>query len=311
MLRPARRSPLDPDEYLETVLQEQTLTSGSDELEALRKQGRKVKQLLRTGTSQHSVSVRYAGSYKKGTMIRASYDLDVLCYFPSDTEIGDNLQEIYEAVAEILEKKYVISRKRSAIKLWDPADDEDPVYFHVDVVPGRFVDGDDGDVWLNQNRGQKDRLKTNPEEQISHVRNSDLRDAIKLAKIWREEYGFELPTFVLELLVIDLLAGREDDSLSDQMERFWSELRERAKDLTVEDPANSNNDLSDLLDAAARANLLNAAKWALRRVEDDSWDDIFGQVEEQSKGEAAAALKGAAASISDSKTSRSYCPGER
>lgn len=302
----------DTDEYLEAVLDDQTLSRDSDELKALRERGNDVKKLLRDRFSQESPSVRNAGSFEKRTMVRVSYDLDILCYFPHETDAGDNLEEIYNAVADVLQEEYLLSRKRSALKLLDPTEPEDPEYFHIDVVPGRFMEDDgDGDVALYQESSDDHWLKTNPEKQIETVRKSGLRPAIKLAKIWRERYGFSLATFVLELIVLDLLEARKDDSLSDQMEHLWEELREHVQDITVEDPANSNNDLDDILDAAARANLLNAAEWALNKVENDSWDEIFGEVDTRSKEEKAAALKRAAASISSEKSPRSYCVDER
>jgi len=286
------------NEYLHAVLNEQSLASESEELEALRERGGEVKDLLRSTFSAYSPSVRNAGSYAKGTMVRASYDLDLLCYFPADTDVGENLKEIYDEVADTLADEYTISRKRSAIKLLDPTDHEDPVYFHVDVVPGRFIGDSNGDVHLHQQSGDENYLKTNPEKQIAYVRDSGVQDAIKLAKIWREKSGLTLPTFVLELLVIDLLDRRESDSLEAQMKHFWSELQERADTLSVTDPANDNNDLSDILDAGAKATLARAAERALDRVEDDDWKAIFGEVEELDKDEKVEAAKAIGASVS-------------
>lgn len=296
------------DEYLAAVLTDQTLAPGGDELNALRSRGSDVKELLRSEFSEHSPSVRNAGSYKKGTMVRASYDFDVLVYLPHDTGVGENLKEIYDAVRDVLAGEYMVEPKRSAIKLHDATDRDDPVYFHVDVVPGRFMDGDDGDVALHQRHGEKNWLKTNPEKQIEHVRDSGVRDAIKLAKVWRENSGFRLATFVLELLVIDVLESHERDSLSNKMTRFWTELQERADDLTVEDPANASNDLSTILDTGAKASLSAAATHALNYLADENWEAIFGKVEKKSQEQTAAGLKAAAADIS--KPSRSYLDGD-
>lgn len=300
---------MTPDEYLDAVLIDQTLAPGSDELGALRSRGGEVKELLRSEFSEHSPSVRNAGSYKKGTMVRASYDFDVLVYFPHETSVGENLKEIYHAVRDVLAGEYMVEPKRSAIKLHDATDHDDPVYFHVDVVPGRFMEGDKGDVALHQRHGDKNWLKTNPEKQIEHVRDSGVRDAIKLAKVWRENSGFRFATFVLELLVIDLLQGHEADSLSDQMRRLWTELQERADDLTVEDPANTSNDLSNILDASAKASLSAAATRALNYLADENWEAIFGKVDEKTQEQTAAGLEAAAAGIS--KPSRSYFDGVR
>lgn len=300
---------MTPNEYLEAVLQDQTLAPGSDELEALQRRGREVKELLRSAFSKHSPSVRNAGSYAKGTMVRASYDFDALCYFSRDTDVGDNLAEIYEGVARALSEEYIVERKRSALRLHDATDHDDPEYFHVDVVPGRFMDGADGDVALHQSAGEKDWLKTNPEKHIQHVQDSGVRDAIKLAKVWREQYGFGVPTFVLELLVIKLLDGHQDEALTDQMVHFWTELRDRGDNLTVNDPANDNNDLSTVFDASTKITLSAAAEIALDKVEADNWEGVLGKVEAKMKEQVADALSGAAAGAAN--PSRSYCSDER
>lgn len=274
---------MNVNDYLEAVLDEQTLADGSEELEALRTRGNEVKELLRRKFSKHGPRVSNAGSYEKGTMVRLSYDFDVLCYFPSDTSVGGNLEEVYDAVEDVLRTEYTVQRKRSALRLLDANGHGDPVYFNVDVVPGRFVDGKNGDVFLHQTEGDKQRLKTNPEVQIDHVRRSGVRKAIKLAKVWRERYGFKLPTFVLELLVIGILNGLEGEDLADQLVAFWKELRDNAQNLSVSDPANSNNDLSTILDSAAKLNLETAATWALQLVEDEDWKAIFGEVQERAE----------------------------
>ena len=71
------------NEYLEAILLEQTLVPGSAELQELQERGEEAKEVLR-GTFGRSVRINEAGSKKKGTMIKASYDLDLTCYFPHD-----------------------------------------------------------------------------------------------------------------------------------------------------------------------------------------------------------------------------------
>ena len=108
------------------------------------------------------------------------------------------------------------------------------------MVPGRFTDETKTDVYLYQSGGNKKRLKTNLDVHLDHVRDSGLIDAIRLAKLWRVRNGLSIRTFVLELAVIKLLAGKKKKSLSGQMEHFWTELRDNSANLTVEDPANPN-----------------------------------------------------------------------
>lgn len=270
---------MTPNDYLEAVLRDQTFAPDSPELKELQVRGEEVKRLLtdKFGTAPR---LREAGSKKKGTMIKESYDLDLACYFPhDDTTAGETLKEIYESVEAALAEKYHAVPKGSAIRIWDASAKTD---FHVDVVPGRFVEKDDGDVFLYRCSGDKERLKTNLDVHIDHVRNSGVRDAIKLMKLWRERNGVAIKTFPLELLVIKLLKEKKDKPLSDQLLHVWTEFRDKADNLSIEDPANpTGNDLSELLNDSVRTQLSSAAAVTLQAVEDSGWEALFGEVEDE------------------------------
>ncbi len=283
-------------DYLEAVLRDQTLTSGSEELTKLQGHRKKVESLLRRKFAETSPTIRYGGSKAKGTMIKASFDLDMPCYFPHDeTGAGETLQDIYANVQMALQEEYITDPKTSAIRLKDTADYSD---FHIDVVPGRFVEGSDGDVFIFQSSAEKCRLKTNLDVHIAHIRDSGVTDAIRLVKLWREHQGLHVKTFVLELLVVELVKKRKSASLERQLVHIWTALRDRADELSVEDPANpAGNDLSSYLDAVS-ATLSTAAGSTLERVDADDWEAIFGPVEDESEGSRVVGLRSIAASVS-------------
>jgi hypothetical protein len=264
------------NEYLEAILLQQTLAPGSPELKELQERGEEVKSLLRSkfGTAR----IREAGSKRKGTMVKASYDLDLTCYFPhDDNSAGETLKEIFEGIEAALREKYVTSPKGSAIRVWDGTGKTD---FHIDVVPGRFVDGNDGDVFLYRSSGDKERLKTNLDVHIDHVRDSGVLDAIRLTKLWRERNGGNVKTFALELLVIKLLEKKKNEALSEQLRHVWEQFKEDGENLTIEDPANpSGNDLSELLNDGIRSWLSSTATNTLDAIEQSGWDAVFGEVE--------------------------------
>jgi tRNA nucleotidyltransferase (CCA-adding enzyme) len=58
------------------------LAPGSTELNELQDRAEEVKMLLRGKFK--SARIKEARSKRKGTMIKASYDLDITCYFPHD-----------------------------------------------------------------------------------------------------------------------------------------------------------------------------------------------------------------------------------
>lgn len=288
----------DPNAYLDSILTSQTLAEDSDELKALRDRRAAVDRLLRDGFPDSTPTLRYAGSKAKCTMIKESYDLDISCYFGrDDTKAGGTLKEIYENTAKVLEKDYSVERKPSALRLRSKAATRDD--FHVDVVPGRFVDGDDGDVFLYRNSAEKERQKTNLDVHLKHIRDSGVRPAIRLMKLWNVRNAVNLKTFVLELLIVDLLSTKKDASLSDQVLHVLTTFRDSASALSVEDPANpGGNDLSDALNDSVKTIMSAAARNSLARIESDGWETLFGPAQALDDVEKREALRRAPSLIS-------------
>src|SRR5262245_58526489 len=131
------------NEYLTRKLAEQTLKQGSAELEDLNKRGDEVREALKEHFSDSDPTIKYGGSKAKSTMIREAYDLDLICYFPrDDDEAGKTLKEIYEETEKALQDYYRVERKPSALRLRDKSGSNPGLDFHIDVVPGRYIDGD-------------------------------------------------------------------------------------------------------------------------------------------------------------------------
>lgn len=277
------------EEYLKNILDSQTLDQNGDELKLLRERRNDVENLLRDKYG-NAPSIRYGGSKAKGTMIKNSYDLDVICYFDNDdTTAGDTLQEIYESVAEICEDDYYVERKPSAVRLKCKNSEDDIEDYHIDVVPGRFVDDNRDDVFLYRHSAEKGRQKTNLDVHIDHVKDSGVIDGIRVTKFWRVRNEMSVRNFILELLTIGLLKDKKDKSLTDQLTHLWTELRDNIDAITIEDPANpTGNDLSELFNTAIKLELSDAARVALENVESDDWKAIFGEVPEKKSTSASA-----------------------
>ncbi|MEO8217972.1 MAG: hypothetical protein ABI718_12900 [Acidobacteriota bacterium] len=266
------------NEYLKKILEAQTLKEGSTELEDLRKHRNDVDGLLRRKFS--SPTIHYGGSKAKGTMIKEGYDLDVICYFENDdTSAGETLKDIYTNVKAALADDYFIEEKPSALRL--KGCDKNNPDFHVDVVPGRFTDGEKKDAFLYRSSGEKGRQKTNLQKHIDHVNDSDIHDAIRLMKLWRSRNAIVIRHFVLELLTIDRLEGKSGKPLTEQLVHVWTELRDNIDEIGIEDPANpTGNDLSELFDDAIRSELKTIAADTLADIDARGWESVFGPVEE-------------------------------
>ncbi len=287
---------MNENEYLDAILKQQTLASDSEELKALQEQYEKVKKILRMNFRNCSPTITYGGSKAKGTMMKATYDLDIPCYFShDDTSAGETLEDIYNKTRKALESDYWIEPKPSALRLKDRALRVD---FHIDVVPGRYTDETKTDTFLYQSSGEKKRLKTNLHVHINHVRESGVIEAIRLLKFWRFRNGLRIKHFALELLIIKLLKDSKSMPLARQVKEIWEELRDHPDNFSIEDPANPDgNDLSALLDVSIRSELSTVARATLGTIANSGWQDVFGSIDEESEKEKAESLKRAVASV--------------
>lgn len=286
------------NEYLREVLASQNLADESEELKELQGHREDVESLLKERFAESSPTIRYGGSKAKGTLIKESYDLDLVCYFPhDDTSAGETLKQIYENVRDALKKKYAVQEKTSALRLQssDPATTGKD--FHIDVVPGRYVDDSKDDCFLYQSQGDKERLKTNLQVHIDHVKESGVTDAIRLLKLWKVRRGLSVKQFVFELLIIKLLADKKSSSLAEQVKHVWTEIDEAQEAIKVEDPANpTGNDLMPILQSSW-SELTGAAAATLRTLEDGGWEAIYGPVKSVARGARVERLQAAAAAI--------------
>lgn len=280
-------------EYLETILKQQSLSDDSDEIKALRSERDIVEKVLRDSLEKSKPNIQYAGSYKKGTMIKDNYDLDIVCFFNhDDTEAGETLQEIYNNVKEVLGSNYHVVPKRSALQLQNKDPLKFGIYFHIDVVPGRFTDDKREDAFLYQSSGEKKYLKTNLQKHIKHIKNSGLRDIIKLIKSWKVRNGLDIKTFVLELLVVKILKKTKNKDYAKILINFWQELKDNIDEIHIEDPANpQGNDLSSFFNETVKNRLTALSANALILVEQNRWREIFGEIEKMTNMEKIVAVQ--------------------
>ncbi len=269
---------METNKYLKEVLKQEALEDDGPELKELRSEREKIEKIILEKFSESSPSIRYGGSKAKGTMIKSSFDLDITVYFDhNDTKCGSSLKEIFDNVTEAFSETYLPVPKNASIRLESKGDNN--MYTHIDIVPGRFISDnkENEDVFIHQNTGEKGFLKTNLNKHKEFISKSGLREEIKLAKIWKIKNNLEVKTFVLELLLIKILKEYVGKPLEDNMILFWETLRDKINNITIIDPANSSNDLTDILNKS-KYTLCSSASTALYYVNSDSWKSIFGEV---------------------------------
>jgi hypothetical protein len=300
------------NDYLYEVLNNQNLDPGGPEMKALQEERKKVEDILRKKFG-YSATINYGGSKAKGTMDKEAYDLDIIQYFPRDDKsAGETLEEIYNNTRDALSEDYWVEPKGSALRLTEKMPDPTGKhkYTHIDVVPGRYIDGNDGDVFLYRPNDEKHLLKTNLDVHIAHVKDSDVVDAIRLNKLWRVRNYVQIKNFALDLLTIKLLKNKKSLPLADQLVYIWTEFRDHSDGLCIEDPANPyGNDLSEMLNDSVKQCLKDIATSTLATLETYGWEAVFGQVERTTDIDKKASLERVAAAMPRSSTSKPWSYG--
>jgi len=258
-------------DFFQNLLKSQELDS--DQINQLREHREEVEGFLRKKFGDEP-TIRYAGSKAKETMIAESYDLDLICYFPHDKDM--TLKEIHDEVEEALSSVYLTERKASAIRIKKNESGVESDY-HIDVVPGKFIDGDDGDAFLHVAYGDKERIQTNIDTHIAYIKNSGFQNVIKLLKLWKVRNTLPLKTFVAEILTVKTLTdSKKDSNYAVQLKTILEELRDNLESIKLEDPANSKNIVSQTMDAGEKSFIAAKAEIALNTLDQNQDDELLG-----------------------------------
>lgn len=263
------------NDYFQSVLAAQTPADDSPEMKELQANRAAVETVLREALPGAFATLRYGGSKAKGTLILESYDLDIVFYVPSgNNAAGETLKDIFGNVKTALAKHYAVEPRTSAMRLRSTDRRSD---LHIDVVPGRFTDDTKTDCYLHQEKGEKDRLKTNLDVHIKHIRDSGLLDALRLLKLLRVRRAIQVKQFAYELLGVKLLNGKHQRPIEGQLDHFFAEIANSEQPIAIEDPANpGGNDLSGLL-KTAWPGLRQAAQSIVAQAKASGWEGVFGK----------------------------------
>jgi hypothetical protein len=206
-----------------------------------------------------------SGSHSKGTAVLGGTDVDIFMSFSADPSYP--LRDIYQDVFGVAKAKGWNPRKQT-VSIRIQYND-----WSVDLVPGRRQPNSwRGDHWLYRNRVGSWQ-QTNVGVHASTVKKSMRAGEIQALKIWRNIHNLDFPSFYLELTVIQALAGSGSYFLDvdKNIVRVFQYLSERFEQARVVDPANSNNVISEDLNAQEKATIAEAARRALTA----NWSEVI------------------------------------
>jgi hypothetical protein len=237
--------------YLAEVLEGQRLEPAVEQAVAARRAD--VERILHGGWPWGAPRFYTGGSFAKRTAIAAQFDLDVVVYFPEESEATP--QELYAAVEQRLRAVgHVPERHNVSLRLrYTPG-------WHIDVVPGRALDGtfEYARLWAADYEGAR---QTSLRRHIALARGLD-RDTLRLLKLWRWRNAVAAGSFLLELAAERALRGFAG-SLEERLACVLRFLADELEGARLVDPANSNNVITDDLPPFRKQEIAAAAACAL------------------------------------------------
>lgn len=249
------------DQYVEAVLRKYEVprgaTSGAERL------GTTVAGPIRAWAGGQLNGLDYSGSYAKETAVHGVSDVDIFISLKADTK--NTLKEIYDGL-------YSLAQKSG----WSPRLQNVSVGVTIgetrgDLVPGKVLSGYKNyhSLYL---RKTDSRRQTNVALHFQTVHDSGRLREIRAIKIWRLHNNLEWPSLYLELFTIQALSGRPRTALADNVLHVLRSAGTSLALTRIEDPANTNNVLSDDLSGPEKQQI---ADLALRSAQEPSWGSII------------------------------------
>jgi tRNA nucleotidyltransferase (CCA-adding enzyme) len=236
--------------------------------------------------------ILYSGSFAKQTALVGLSDVDVVLYLDEDNWVNSKselympstlLRKLYDRLEIMFRAQVQLRRNNRSVSILF-ADG-----FKVDLVPALW-DGNKGMIGRVPDRNAQGWVRTCVPRHIKFIqrRGDGVRDAIRLAKVWKNDWSINRFGFALELLTCkawDLQSGlpsprtafkrmieliiatklREPIIFDDYYQR--SSVRLPHRPIIIVDPANPSNNVASSLDAADRDRIVDKAYETLHWIE--------------------------------------------
>lgn len=252
---------MTPDQYVESILVKYVVPRGpASPAERL---GATVAGPIRSWAGQQLNTLEYSGSYTKETGVRGISDVDLFISLKSDTT--NKLKEIYNSLYELAQRQG-----------WSPRAQNVSVGVTVngtrgDLVPGKVQAGYQNyhSLYL---RKRDSWTQTNVALHVDSVRKSGRLREIRAIKIWRFLRNLDWPSLYLELFTVEALTSRSGAALAENVLLVLRTIGASLTSTRIEDPANTNNVLSDDLTTQEKQQIAGLAAQSAR---EPSWGQII------------------------------------
>jgi hypothetical protein len=257
---------MDDEDFLRTVLND--LEPPQSQVDSLLRLRDNVRSCIYDNMGGKK-SMFMAGSFKKKTMIKRHYDLDMFIIWKPEFIPLNKIEDLFYMVRDALNTKWNrIWKKRVGWRI--PYENE----FHVDVIPS-IEDENDSNFSYLYNCYENTTLRTSMQVHMEQIEKYDRRDVIKLLKLWKYRRDVPIKTFLLEVMTHLACYDVTRESLSDQLKAAFEFIAENIVNRTFYDPANSNNIITNNLTHEEKYEIRDKANNALNR---EYWGQIFQNI---------------------------------
>ena len=270
---------IDRNKYLGEVLHTHKLRHIEKFVKKVKDKRDEIKEVMSDHYGDKKYTAFNSGSMAKHTATNIKFDMDVVEPFKHDA--FDTLQNMFDDVYNTLTEKYgsVVRKQKVSIGLEFPKEGGDELPIQIDVVPGRELSDDDYTETKDLNLCFNEDLwgfkkgtctKTNISKQIEHISGKNTeRKVIRLLKIWKKHKDKDYKSFLLELITIKALNGKDSCGLWEDLKTTMEYIRDNiTKDsFHLKDPGNGNNDVVASMDSYKRQSLKSDMDNMLRNIE--------------------------------------------
>ncbi len=283
-----RKQPFAPDPFLRNVLKYHHPKNATKEVTRVLQVRNKVVETLETDLHGLLAEKPFDhGSFAKRTANTTGFDLDIAVVFAKSC--GLTMEAAYEKVYSTLKSRlpstYRIKKKGRTINL--TYRDERGQQVMIDVVPGRIRNGmsGSGDVTLHKRAsglfGPPTVTKANPlASRLLVVNKPEERSIIRLIKLWRDYTGINLPSSVIEVLVLEAFKNKKaiiGQAKSSNLINCMNFIADQIEERDIKDYTNSNRTLLADLEMSERIAIATQLRKDADRVNKDEhyWKEIF------------------------------------
>jgi len=260
---------INKNKHLGDVLESHKMSHVDDLLTKYKKKRDEIKDALEEKFKDEILTRAInSGSYAKHDAINIKYDLDVCQPFKRNS--FETLEEMADAVFDYFNNeyedddlvKYKTRKQRVSTGITFVVDGDE---IQMDIVPGRELIKDDYTETNRLNLYVRPKLlkeasstQTNIQKHIDLIKGKDHeRNVIRLLKIWKVNKSKDrVKSFLVELVTL-IAFDNCSDIPSDQwgkLKMVMEYIRDNIKTIRLEDPANSNNVVSDTMTDSEKNN---------------------------------------------------------